>query len=211
VLIYEFRLEDVHHAPAFFDVKKLTHLNGEYIRELSTEAFVARSAPWVAPEAGAWRPPEDPPWPAERFDPARYRQLAPLVQERVAVLSEAPTMVDFVFLADPPVDLASWQSAIENDGTAAEILDLALTAYAEVPWTAEALAEATRQIAEAVDRKLGKAQAPIRVAVTGRRVGPPLFESLEVLGRDEVLRRLGDARAGIGSGGGAVEGGPPSG
>ena len=194
-LIDEFRLEDVHHAPAFFDVKKLTHLNGEYIRELSVDQFIERSRPWVAPEPGDWRPPEDPPWPAERFDPDLYRRLAPLVQERVAVLSEAPAMVDFIFLAEPEIDPASWQAAIENDDAAAEILDLAVTAYAEVAWDAEALAEATRQIAEAVERKLGKAQAPIRVAVTGRRVGPPLFESLEVLGRDEVLTRLRRARA----------------
>jgi glutamyl-tRNA synthetase len=57
----------------------------------------------------------------------------------------------------------------------------------------------TADLAESVGRKLGKAQAPVRVAVTGRRVGPPLFEALEVLGRDEVLRRLQGALAGIGS------------
>jgi glutamyl-tRNA synthetase len=206
-LVAEFRLEDVHHAPAFFDVKKLTHLNGEYIRELSTEEFIERSRPWVAPEDGAWRPPEDPPWPADRFDPDLYRRLAPLVQERVAVLGEAPAMVDFIFLADPAIEEASWASALENDPGAAEILDRALAAYREVPWQAEDLAEATREVAEAVDRKLGKAQAPIRVAVTGRRVGPPLFESLEALGRHEVLRRLSEARARLGAG----EGDAPAG
>jgi glutamyl-tRNA synthetase len=65
--------------------------------------------------------------------------------------------------------------------------------YATVPWEAEKLKEATADLGQSMGRKLAKAQAPVRVAVTGRRVGPPLFEALEVLGRDEVRRRLSAA------------------
>ncbi len=99
-------------------------------------------------------------------------------------------MVDFVFLAEPAIDPASWEKAIARDDGAGALLAAALDAYRSCPWSADALKDATLALAEAAGRKLGKAQAPIRVAVTGRTVGPPLFESLDVLGRDTVLRRL---------------------
>jgi glutamyl-tRNA synthetase len=195
VLVGQFRLEDVHHAPAFFDVAKLTHLNGEYLRALTAPAFVAASAPWVDPGAAtaAWAPSVAPPWPPERFDARRFAALAPVVQERVSVLGEVPAMVDFVFLAEPAVDPSDWQKVMVGDEGAAGILRAALEAYASCEWSAPVLHQATAELAERVGRKLGKAQAPVRVAVTGRRVGPPLFEALEVLGRDEVRRRLEEA------------------
>jgi glutamyl-tRNA synthetase len=219
VLVDEFRLEDVHHAPARFDVQKLTHLNGEYIRDLSVEEFTARSLPWLEPDrvraGGGWTPSTSakPPWAPGRFDGAAFISLAPLVQERVARLDQVAVMVDFVFCADPPMDQASWDKAVARDDGAAGILAAAIEAFSSCEWTADALREATVGVAEGAGRKLGKAQAPIRVAVTGRTVGPPLFESLIVLGRDEVLRRLraaldrtgpadasGDGRAGGDSG-----------
>jgi glutamyl-tRNA synthetase len=189
-LVREFRLSDVHHAPARFDVHKLTHMNGEYLRELPLGEFVAAARPWIDPVPGEWVPPQGPPWPAERFDPSKFERLAPLVQERVATLGEVPGMVDFVFLADPPLDDTSWSKAIGRDQGAPAILADALEAYSACDWSAEELGTVTRELAERHGRKLAKAQAPIRVAVTGRTVGPPLFESLEVLGRDEVQRRL---------------------
>ncbi len=180
-LIADFRLEDVNHAPAFFDVEKLRWLNGEYIRALSIDAFIEAARPWIsAPVA---------PWPEERFDEAAFRVMAPLVQERVAVLAEVPGMVDFLFLAGPAIDDETW-TWLETNETAPAILHGALDAYRDCPWSAEALKEATTTVGETVGLKLGKAQAPIRVAVTGRRVGPPLFESMEVLGRDAVIERV---------------------
>jgi glutamyl-tRNA synthetase len=201
VLVDEFRLEDVHHAPARFDVQKLTHLNGEYIRELAVGEFTDRSLPWLEPEAvragGGWIPstPVEPPWPAGRFDAEVFASLAPLVQERVAHLDEVAPMVDFVFCPDPPMDPASWAKAVTRDEGAPGILAAAAEAFASCAWTVDGLREATLEVAERAGRKLGKAQAPIRVAVTGRTVGPPLFESLVVLGRQEVLRRLEAAMA----------------
>ena len=195
-LVEHFSLEDVNHSPAFFDVRKLAHMNGEYIRDLSAAEFVERARPWVQPEGeereGRWVPAhaQRPPWPPERFDGAVFSRLAPLVQERVATLSEAPAMVDFVFLPDPVVDEASWEKAIGRDPDAPALLAAAADAFERCEWRAEALRAATADLAESAGRKLAKAQAPVRVAVTGRTVGPPLFESLEVLGRDEVLRRL---------------------
>jgi glutamyl-tRNA synthetase len=204
VLVDEFRLEDVHHAPARFDVQKLTHLNGEYIRELPVGEFIDRSLPWLEPDAvrarGGWIPSTiAPPWPPGRFDATIFSSLAPLVQERVAHLDQVAPMVDFVFCPDPVMDPVSWEKAIGRDEGAEGILAAATEAFASCEWTAEALRQATLEVAEGTGRELGRAQAPIRVAVTGRTVGPPLFESLVVLGRDEVLRRLKAARAKAGA------------
>jgi len=192
VLVSAFRLEAVHHAPAFFDVKKLTHMNGEYIREMKVQEFVAASMAWVHPEEleqGDWHPLVGPPWPPERFDIAVFEKIAPLAQERVAVLGEVPPMVDFLFLAEPPLDESSWQK-VESDPEARAVMEGAAAAYATCAWEAVAIKEETLGLGERFGRKLAKVQMPIRVAVTGRTVGPPLFESLELLGRAEVLRRL---------------------
>lgn len=209
VLVAHFALEDVHSAPAFFDQKKLTHLNGEYLRALAPAAFAAAGGPWVFPEPEEWHPPEPPPWPPERFDSDVWARLAPLVQERVTTLGEIPAMVDFVFLADPPVDQASWERAMVREPQAPAIVERALDAFASCQWTPEVLHATTREIGESVGRSLAKAQAPIRVAVTGRRVGPPLFESLAVVGRQETLRRLAVARERLAAEGDGSYAGPP--
>ncbi len=182
-----FSLADVNHSPAFFDVAKLTHMNGEYIRAMSPDAFAEACRPWLEGDGT--------PWPAAAFDEAAFRAMAPVVQERVAVLGEVPAMVDFLFLDAPEIDPDSWDKALAGDEVAPAILAAATAAYAALrgDWTAAALHAATLGVAESVGRKLGKAQAPIRVAVTGRRVGPPLFEALEVLGPDRTLARLNAA------------------
>ena len=206
-LVREFRLEDVHHAPAFFDVQKLTHLNGEYIRALPAGEFVEACRPWVSPSPGGWAPSTDgPSWDPGRFDEREFAAVAPLVQERVATLGEVPGMVDFLFLPEPAIDEASWVKVVAGDPGATAILRSAVDAYRTCVWSAPVLHEATRELGEAAGRKLGKAQAPIRVAVTGRSVGPPLFESLQALGREEVLRRLEAALERLGRLG---AGGPP--
>jgi len=187
-LVAAFRLEDVVSSPAFFDVKKLRHFDGEHIRALPVDEFVERARPWlVAPAA---------PWPPDRFDEAAFRRMAPLVQERVFVLSEVPAMVDFLFLEDPVIDERAWERRVERGQSAPELLDAAMAAYDAAPtWEASLLHQVTARLAEEHGLGLAKAQFPIRVAVTGRDVGPPLFESLEVLGRERALERLRVARA----------------
>jgi glutamyl-tRNA synthetase len=178
-----FRLVDVNHAPAFFDVDKLTHINGVYLRGLSPEAFIGAAGRFL--EHGPWAPGD--------FDFEAFERMAPLVQERVATLAEAPAMVDFLFLADPPFDSASWDKAMKPP--AADVLDATVIAYEKVEWTSAELLAALRAVGEELGLSLRKAQAPVRVAVTGRSVGPPLFESLEVLGRERSVARLRAARA----------------
>ena len=199
-LIEQFRLEDVSHSPAFFDVKKLTHMNGEYIRALSLEQFIEAATPWVAPWSSAWTPSDrDVPWTREQFDPSLFSHVAHLVQERVATLGEIPAMVSFFFLDDVPFDDVTFEKAIAQDGTAKNVLTLALDAFATVEWSADALHQSTLQLGESLGLALRKSQAPIRCAITGTSVGPPLFESMELLGREVVLGRLRGALARAGA------------
>lgn len=183
-----FRLEDVLKSPAFFDPKKLEHFNATHIRQLSSEEFLGRLEPWFNAAA----------WPAERYRPEVMETIGPMVQEKIRTLADAERFVDWLMLDDPPVDAASWEKAIAHNDAAKDILCDALAAYAEAPWQADSLYEATKTLGEQHGLKLGKAQAPIRVAVTGRSVGPPLFESLVLLPREEARRRLQTAISKLG-------------
>jgi glutamyl-tRNA synthetase len=188
VIVSEFRLEDVNSASAFFDVRKLRAFNGEYVRAMPVEVFVSACRPWLAGPAA--------PWPAEAFDPEVFARVAPLAQTRLVVLSEVVGLVDFFFLDAPAVDPAAWAKAMK--GPAAGILAGAAAAYEAAPWEAGVLKARLEEVGAAHELKLGKAQAPVRVAVTGRSVGLPLFESLEVLGRPATLARLHAALARLG-------------
>lgn len=189
-LISRFRIEDVNSASAFFDIKKLTSFNGEYIRALAPEAFAAACEPWLhAPRA---------PWAEEAYDPAVFAAVAPLAQTRIALLSEITANVDFLFLDEPIVDDQSWAKTMKAG--AADLLADARTALADATWEAEVLKDTITAVGEKHGLKLGKAQAPVRVAVTGRTVGLPLFESLELLGRERVLARVDAALARLAAG-----------
>jgi glutamyl-tRNA synthetase len=195
VLIDQFALEDVNDSPAYFDLAKLSHLNGIYIRALSAEQFAAAARPFVAPEAGQWAPERRPPWPPERFDEARFASIAPLVQERVGALAEVVDMVDFLFLDEAPIEDRAFTATFDGRPEALAVLDDALAAFETCAFDPESLHATLQAVGERHGLTLRKAQAPIRVAVTGRTVGPPLFESLAILGREEVRRRLERARA----------------
>ncbi|HEX7166435.1 MAG TPA: glutamate--tRNA ligase [Acidimicrobiales bacterium] len=168
-----FAFEDVTSSSAQFDVKKLASFNGDYIRRMSTEAYLERSFTWLRTTV--------------------VDRIAPLLQERAERLPDTFAMVDFLVHADPVMDLDSWQSVMAKDPPASiAMLEAASAAYADadLAWTASALKEATEAAGASLGLKLNKAQAPVRVAVAGRRVGPPLFESLELLGRMRTLARV---------------------
>ncbi|MFZ0768413.1 MAG: glutamate--tRNA ligase [Acidimicrobiales bacterium] len=196
-LIEQFRLEDVSHSPAFFDVKKLTHINGEYVRALSLLDFIKASAPWVRPWSTPWRPSDrEPSWREDQFSAATYERIAPFIQERVATLGEIPAMVEFFFLDEPHVDEISFAKVITNDPSGRAVLEGAVQAFERLStWESSVLHETVAALGESQGLALRKAQAPIRCAVTGTLVGPPLFESLEVLGRKTTIQRLRAALA----------------
>ncbi|MGA2432977.1 MAG: glutamate--tRNA ligase [Acidimicrobiales bacterium] len=193
-MIEQFRLEDVSHSPAFFDVKKMTHMNGEYLRALGPEDFVDACAPWVRPWDCAWKPSDrEPPWSAEQFDEALFARVAPLIHERVATLGEVPAMVAFFFAGPLVYDEAAFAKSIGEDPLGQALLALSIERLEVASWDAATLHREFVEIGEALGLNLRKAQAPIRCAVTGTLVGPPLFESLEILGRETSLRRLREA------------------
>jgi glutamyl-tRNA synthetase len=185
-IVDQFRLEDVNHSPAFFDVKKLQAFNGEYIRALPLPQFISVCSPWLTDK--------NVPWDQGQFNPDVFAAVAELVQTRVVVLSEVPAMVDFLFLDAPIIDEQAFTKTLSAE-FARPMLERCRGAYATISWTHEALKAHLDALAEELQVKLGKLQAPLRVAVTGRSVGPPLFESLEVLGREQTLRRIDGALA----------------
>ncbi len=186
-MIDEFRLEDVNVSPAFFDEKRLAHFNGVYIRALDVNEFVERVRRFLELTTVPWR--------AESYVDEDLVRLAPLIQERVATLSEVVGYVGFLFVEPFVVDPSAFDKAVRRDDGARRILEEAVRLFHDDPWTAVALRETLSAIAERSERKLGKAQAPVRVATMGSSVGLPLFESLEVLGRERTLSRIGAALA----------------
>ncbi len=196
-VVEQFRLEDVAHSPAFFDVRKLTAFNGAYVRALSPEGFAELCRPWVDPGEVPWRPSGyRPAWDEDHYDADLFSRLVPLIQERVARLDEVPAMVDFFFLDAPAHDEAAFDQAVRRDPLGRAVLEAAAGAYGALEgFSAEALHATTLELAASLGLSLRKAQAPIRCAVTGRLVGPPLFESMALLGRERTRARLAAALA----------------
>jgi glutamyl-tRNA synthetase len=188
----EFDLARVNRNPAQFDPRKLEAINGDKIRELKPADFAGRITPFLA-GAGLVA---DPPYPAQA---ELIAAAAPLIQERIARLTEAVGMLGFLLVdeASFTVDPGDAERAFTPE--AAPVLAAAEAALSSVgPWTAEPIEAALRTaLVDGLGLKPRVAFTPVRVAVTGRRVAPPLFESIELLGRDRTLGRLARALAAI--------------
>jgi glutamyl-tRNA synthetase len=185
-MVAKFDIGDVNANPARFDLKKAEAINADHIRLLAPADFAEACRPWLrAPHA---------PWAPEDFDESAWQAIAPYAQTRLTVLSGITANVDFLFLPEPADDEPSWAKAMKEGADA--LLATAREKLAGADWSSpEALKEAVLAAGEAHGLKLGKAQAPVRVAVTGRTVGLPLFESLQVLGRERSLARIDRALA----------------
>lgn len=165
-----------------FDLKKLDWLNGHYIRSLSAEQLTDRIVEHYA-YTGAWTPS------AEQVE--LLLGAAPLIQERLVLLSEALPKLQFLFTPDDEIEFADDISkALNNDSPA--VLDAAIAALDDVPsWDTPTIEAALRgAVVDGLDIKPKFAFGPLRVGVTGSRVSPPLFESMELLGRESTLARL---------------------
>ncbi len=186
-----FDVANVNPNPARFDVKKAEAINGDHVRRLSLDEFVERSIPYCS-GAGLFN---DVPRPSER---ALLAAAAPLVQERVSLLGEVPGMVGFLFTADDELQIEA-DARASLDADAAAVLDAGVAALEPLAdFTPAAIEEALRAaLIDGLGLKPRTAFGSLRVAVSGRRVSPPLFESMELLGRDSTLARLRTLRASL--------------
>jgi glutamyl-tRNA synthetase len=183
-LAARFEIGKVHHGGAVFDKDRLDHLNGVYIRALTDEQLALRLRSWV-PEAVA--------------DDDLLR-MVPLIKERLVRLGDVDDLIGFAW--EPDAVVAGWYGPDQltpKKGTpddARRALELARGKLAELDdadFSADVLEQRCRAAAEAADMKAGDFFTPIRVAVTGRTVSPPLFASLELLGRERSLARIDEA------------------
>lgn len=188
-LIERFTLERVNPAPAVWNYEKLDHFNGHYIRQLSIEDLAGRLMPFF--EAAGYRPSRE-----------QLLAVVPLIRERITRLADAPAVANFFFdeeLAPYPVEDLIPQKA--DAAMALAALERARAVLAEVDFRKEAIETALRAEAARLGVKTGQMFQPIRVAVCGRKAAPPLFETLEVVGRDRCLRRIDKAVEKLRSGG----------
>ena len=172
-LVELFSLDRVGASPAVFDYQKLTHLNGVYLRALPPNEYADLLVAYLREQGSEW-------------DETLIRRAAPLVQEKIATLGEFPSFARFLFeRVEPDPKLL--------DGSA-PVLREARDALADVePFEAGRIEETLRSLAERLEMKPRQAFQPIRAAVTGSDVSPGLFESIELLGREETLARLSAA------------------
>jgi glutamyl-tRNA synthetase len=184
----EFDLTRVSKNAAQFDAVKLEAINGDKIRALEPADFVARITPFLQ---GAGLVGD----PVTEQEARLIEAGAPLVQPRISRLTEAVGMLAFLFTVEAEfvVDPGDAERVLTPD--AEPVLKAAEAALADVtPWTAEAIKEALHEaLVEGLELRPRQAFAPVRVAVTGRRVSPPLYESIELLGRDRSAARLAQA------------------
>ncbi|WP_336923019.1 glutamate--tRNA ligase [Aquipuribacter sp. SD81] len=181
-MVEAFDVVDVNANPARFDVAKAEAINGQHLRALPPGELARRVVPYLGGLV------DDPPTPRQA---ELLQAAAPLVQERMTLLGQARDMLGFLFVPDVAL-LLDRDSVDALRPEAPQVLHAALTALEEVPvWDTASIEAALRAaLVDGLGVKPKFAFAPVRVAVTGRRVSPPLFESMELLGRDGSLARL---------------------
>ncbi|MDX6471223.1 MAG: glutamyl-tRNA synthetase [Gaiellaceae bacterium] len=176
-LVERFSLERVTSSPSQFDYDKLDWMNGVYIRALSVEELAQALVLWLGEQGYDW-------------DAVLVRKAAPLVQEKIARLDEFPAYARFLF-EDVQPEVAELKAG-------AEVLAAAHDALAQLePFTPESIEAALRAVLEQLGLKPRQGFQPIRIAVTGSKISPGLFESIELLGREKTLERLVSARAAL--------------
>ncbi|MFP5314259.1 MAG: glutamate--tRNA ligase [Actinomycetes bacterium] len=183
-LVAKFDVQDVLANPARFDVKKAEAINGSHVRLLDPEDFRMRLLPYLQ-SAGLIKQTLGP------RELAILTEAAPLIQERITLLGEAPEMIGFLFRPDSEIEIAE-DARKALPGNYKEVLAAALRALEEVgEWTAESLQAALRAVlVDELGLKPRVAFGPVRTAVSGRRISPPLFESMVILGRESSLARV---------------------
>jgi glutamyl-tRNA synthetase len=180
-LVAEFALERVTHSAARFDYAKLDWVNAEWIRRISLDHLVDRVEPVVRARHGA-------------VDPTTLRSLAAIGQERAVTLDGLAEQMDFLFVADDafviPPD--AW-AVVEKTERVADVVDAVIDHLETCAWNHDAIGELRDRI-KALDLKVGKTMKALYAIIEGRAAGLPLFEAIEMLGRERSLDRLRGAR-----------------
>jgi len=181
-IVDKFELSRVNKAAAFFDLKKLDHFSATYIQGLDVDSFVAQALPYLH---------ADERWPAEAVDTDLVAEFAAEVQQRVSMLSDVPDWYDWLFLDTVSIEEKALKKGLIKAKQADEVLDGVIAAFADCPWEEDVLNQTVR----AVGDDLGvRSAVPVRVAVTGKMGGIPLYGPLVRLGRERTLQRLEAAR-----------------
>ncbi|UPW05282.1 glutamate--tRNA ligase [Rhodococcus pyridinivorans] len=188
-MVAAFEISKVNSNPARFDQKKADAINAEHIRLLEPEVFATRLKAYLVEHGRI----------GADVDDALFRTAADLVQTRIVVLGDAWDLLKFLFVDDADFTLDEVSAAKNLKEDAAPVLDASVAALEGLTeWTTPAIEEALKSaLIEGLELKPRKAFAPVRVAVTGSHVSPPLYESMELLGRERTLARLRAGRARI--------------
>jgi glutamyl-tRNA synthetase len=174
-IVERFSLERVGASPATFDYQKLDWMNGVYLRAMSPDEYADALVAWVGEQGLGW-------------NEERVRAASPLVQEKIARFGEFPAFAGFLFRpVEPDPELLDGRVLAEAEHALDEV----------EPFTADRIEAALKAVCERLELKPRQAFQPIRVAVTGSKVSPGLYESLELLGKQEALTRLRAAAAAV--------------
>lgn len=188
-MVAAFDISKVNSNPARFDQKKADAINAEHIRLLEPADFAARLKSFLVEHGHI----------SADVDEATFTVAADLVQTRIVVLSDAWDLLKFLFVDEASFALDPAAAAKNLKEDAGPVLDASLAALDAVSeWTAASIEEALKKaLIEDLELKPRKAFAPVRVAITGSHISPPLYESMELLGRDVSLARLRAGRAAV--------------
>lgn len=190
-MVAAFDISKVNSNPARFDQKKADAINAEHIRLLEPADFAARLRQFLTTHGH----------PVDALTDDQFAVAADLVQTRIVVLSDAWDLLKFLLVSDADFAIDPAAAAKNLGADAAPVLDATIEALDSLPeWATADIEESLKAaLIEKLELKPRKAFAPVRVAVTGSHISPPLYESMELLGREATLARLRSARAQVGS------------
>jgi glutamyl-tRNA synthetase len=189
-LVAKFELEKVHASPANIDPDRLDWMNGEYLRMLGDEELAEMLVPWLAGAGLVSDPPSD-------EEHARIAAIAPLVKTRIVRLDQA---ADYALpvLGEPRIDERDFDQIMRQPHVATQLEKSIALLQGLSGWRRDAIEEALRRVQIEMELKPKTAFAPFYVAITGSRVGLPIFDSMEIIGREKCLERLQRAREQLG-------------
>lgn len=182
-LVEKFSIEGIINHAAIFDPTKLIWMNGVYIRQSSVERIINLIIPYLQRAGFVSETPGD-----EELE--HLKRIVPLIQDRMKILSEAPELMDFFFTDDLVYDEKGVNKWLHKEGSPELLKHVADKLETLSDWSVEAIEQTVREAGAEQGAEGGKVIHPVRMAVTGRTVGPGLFEAIEVLGRERVLSRL---------------------